>query len=208
MDADHAALCLLTANLAFRRAAFEKVGMFSTEYLRGQDREIQLRMWRAGCRGLYVPDLVVMVPIPPERLNKQYFRNWYRKYGKVHARLDLLDKLDRNGRLVSPAADSRLFGISPHVYRAFLVSVLGWLWSAVRSREADGTYHENRIYYFGNYIVTSFKRAREAPQGSLPVQIARFLLWRLRDRVAPPRQTANNPGQTSPASSSLSRGSP
>ena len=208
VDAEHAALCLLTANLAVRRTAFEKVGMFSTEYPRGQDREIQLRMWRAGCRGLYVPDLMVTVPIPPERLNKQYFRGWYRKYGKVHARLDLLDRLDRDGRLVTPPADSRLFGTSPHVYRSFLVSVLGWLWSAVRRREADGTYHENRICYFGNYIATSFKRAREAPQGSLPLQIARFLLWRLHYRVAPPRQTANKPERGSPASSSLSRGSP
>ena len=71
VDAGHAALCLLTANLAVRRSVFDKVGMFSTEYPRGQDREIQLRMWRAGCRGLYVPGVVVKVPIPPERLNKQ-----------------------------------------------------------------------------------------------------------------------------------------
>ena len=70
IDAGHAALCLLTANFASRRSAFEKAGMFSTDYPRGQDRELQLRMWRVGCRGLYAPRLVVMVPIPPARLKK------------------------------------------------------------------------------------------------------------------------------------------
>jgi len=195
VDADHAAMCLLTANLALRRRVFEKVGMFSTEYPRGQDREIQLRMWRAGCRGIYVPDVVVMVPIPPERLKEQYFRSWYRKYGKVHARLELLDRVDKNGRLVNPPADSRLFGTSPHVYRSFAVSVLGWLWAVVRRREADRAYHGNRVLYFGNYIATSFKRTRAAQQGPWPAQIARFLLRRLGYRSAPPRQTANNRGR-------------
>ena len=113
-----------------------------------------------------LPGVVVKVPIPPERLKKPYFRSWYRKYGKVHARLELLDSLDKNGRLVSPPADSRLFGTSPHVHRALAVSVLGWLGATVRRREPDRIYHENRICYLGNYIATSFKRARETQQGS------------------------------------------
>ena len=193
VDAAHAALCLLTANLASRRSAFEKAGLFSTEYPRGQDREIQLRMWRAGCRGLYVPSLVVMVPIPPERLRKPYFRNWYCKYGKVHARLELLDSLDKNGRLVSPPADGRLFGASLYVYRALALSILGWLRAAVRRRESERVYHENRICYLGNYIATSFKRARQRQQRSVPGELVRFVVRRLRRRFSSPRQRASSP---------------
>ena len=192
VDAGHAAICLLTANLAVRRSAFDKAGVFSTEYPRGQDRELQLRMWGAGCRGLYAPGVVVTVPIPPERLKEPYFRSWYRKYGKVHARLELLDRLDKNGRLVSPPEHSRLFGTSPHVYRSFAVSILGWLSAVVRRREAERAYHANRICYFGNYIATSFKRAREAQPGSVLSHLARFLVGRLRRRFAPPRQTAGD----------------
>lgn len=195
VDAGHAAVCLLTANLAVRRSAFEKAGLFSTEYPRGQDREIQLRMWHAGGRGLYAPGLVVTVPIPPERLTKPYFRSWYRKYGKVHARLELLDRIHKDGRLVSPPADSRLFGTSPHVYRSLAVSVLGWAWATVRRHESDRVYHENRIYYLGNYIATSFKRARETQQGSAPAHFARFLLRRLRRKFSPPRRTAGTAGR-------------
>ena len=184
VDAGHAALCLLTANLAVRRSVFDKVGMFSTEYPRGQDREIQLRMWRAGCRGLYAPGVVVKVPIPPERLNKRYFRSWYRKYGQVHARLELLDSLDKDGRLVSPPADSRLFGTSPHVHRTLASSVLRWVGATVRRREPERVYHANRICYLGNYIATSFKRARKTQEGSDSAQVARFFLRRLRRKFS------------------------
>ncbi|MEP6593574.1 MAG: glycosyltransferase family 2 protein, partial [Acidobacteriota bacterium] len=179
VNAGQAATCLLTANLASRRSAFDKAGLFSTDYPRGQDRELQLRMWRAGCRGMYVPDVVVTVPIPPERLRKQYFRGWFRNYGKVHARLELLDRLDKDGRLVSPPLDSRLFGASPHIYRTFALSVLKWVEATVRRREPDRVYHENRICYFWNYLATSFKRAREAQPGSVVAQVARFVLRRL-----------------------------
>ena len=194
VDAGHAALCLLTANFASRRSVFEKAGMFSTDYPRGQDRELQLRMWRAGCRGLYVPRLVVMVPIPPARLKKPYFRSWYRKYGRVHARMELLDRLDKHGRLVSPPVDSQLFGSSMHVYRALARSGLGWLLAAVRRRESDRVYHENRICYLGTYIATSFKRARQTQPGSMPSQVARIFIRRLRRKFASPRQTATPPG--------------
>ncbi len=193
VDAGQAAPCLLTANLAVRRSAFEKAGLFSTEYPRGQDREMQLRMWQAGGRGLYAPGLLVTVPIPPERLTKPYFRKWYGKYGKVHARLELLDRIDKNGRLVSPPPDSRLFGTSPHVYRSLAVSVLGWAWATVRRHESERVYHENRICYFGNYLATSFERAREAQRGSVFAHVARFMMRRLRRQLSPPRQKASTP---------------
>lgn len=193
VDAGQAAPCLLTANLASRRSAFDKAGMFSTEYPRGQDREIQLRMWRAGCRGLYVPDIVVTVPIPPERLKKPYFRSWFSNYGKVHARLELLDRLDKDGRLVSPSPDSRLFGAGPHIHRALAVSVLRWVGATVRRRESDRVYHENRICYLGNYLATSFTRAREAQRGSVVAHVVRFMVRRLRRKFSPPHQKARTP---------------
>jgi len=128
--------------------------------------------------------VVVKVPIPPERLNKRYFRGWYRKYGQVHARLELLDSLDKNGRLVSPPADSRLFGTSPHVHRTLASSVLRWVGATVRRREPERVYHANRICYLGNYIATSFKRARKTQEGSDSAQVARFFLRRLRRKFS------------------------
>src|SRR4051794_13894264 len=42
--------CLLTANLAFRRETFERLGGFSPEFARCQDHELLTRLWRAGGR--------------------------------------------------------------------------------------------------------------------------------------------------------------
>src|SRR4030095_7522242 len=59
VDADHAARCLMTANFSCRRDALEEVGGFSPDYLRDEDRELQLRLWAAGKRGVYIADVLV-----------------------------------------------------------------------------------------------------------------------------------------------------
>jgi glycosyltransferase involved in cell wall biosynthesis len=194
VDVENAATCLLTANLACRRSAFDRAGLFSPDYPRGQDREIQLRMWRAGCRGMYVPTVVVAVPIPAERLTKPYFRAWYRKYGAVHARLELLERINREGRLVEPAAALRLFGTAPHIYREFGSAALKWIAAAVRRREVDSFFYENRFRYFWNYIATSYRRHRTTSETSFATEVTRFLCRRLRKNgdtpaPAPPRRS-------------------
>jgi len=65
-------LCLIGANFAFRRRAFEKVGLFKTEFQRVkngigslEDHEMLLRLWGADSSGLYLPALVVTAEIEP-----------------------------------------------------------------------------------------------------------------------------------------------
>ena len=70
VDAEHASPCLLTANFASRRVALEEVGGFSPDFPRSQDRELQLRLWDAGKRGLYVGSLLVTTEVPRERMTK------------------------------------------------------------------------------------------------------------------------------------------
>src|SRR5437588_5714727 len=76
-------LCLIGANFAFRRRAFDKVGLFKTDFQRVkdgigslEDHEILLRLWRTGSKGLYLPELVVTAEIEPDRMGKQYHRKW------------------------------------------------------------------------------------------------------------------------------------
>ena len=35
-----------------------------------------MRLWRAGKRGLYLPDMDVVVEVPADRLTKAYHRRW------------------------------------------------------------------------------------------------------------------------------------
>jgi glycosyltransferase involved in cell wall biosynthesis len=188
VHADNAAPCLITANLACRRSAFDRAGLFSPEYPRGQDREIQLRLWMAGCRGLYVPGVIVGVDVPPGRLTKEYFRTWFRRYGEVHARIGLLDVLDKNGRLVEPPPQrARLFGAPPYIYRELASAMGSWIVAAARVQRADTFYYENRARYLRNYLRTRFRDHRRVHQIPIGVELARFVSRRVRHLVGPDR---------------------
>jgi glycosyltransferase involved in cell wall biosynthesis len=77
------------ANQAFRRAAFERYGMFDTRLGRvgarltsGEDTEMCQRLLDAGETILYIPDAIVYHPVEAERLRRRYFRSWYWHAGR------------------------------------------------------------------------------------------------------------------------------
>jgi glycosyltransferase involved in cell wall biosynthesis len=92
-------LCLISANLAVRRRAFERVGGFSPDFPRGQDHEWQLRFWQSGGVGMYHPSLVVWADVPLERLTRRYHRRWHLQHGRFSARMRLRERTDRDGGL-------------------------------------------------------------------------------------------------------------
>src|SRR4051812_8758284 len=51
LNLQQASSCLLSANLGCRREAVDAVGGFSPDYPRNQDREFEIRLWRAGRQG-------------------------------------------------------------------------------------------------------------------------------------------------------------
>ncbi|HEV3485992.1 MAG TPA: glycosyltransferase, partial [Vicinamibacterales bacterium] len=78
-------LCLIGANVAFRRSVFARVGHFSPLVQRvkdgigsTEDHELLLRLYADGGRALYLPDLLVTTEIPQERLTREYHRRWHR----------------------------------------------------------------------------------------------------------------------------------
>ena len=83
----HVAACLVTANFALPRGRVPRARGFAPEYLRDEDREFNLRMWRAGKRGMYVDRVVTFTEIQRERLEKRYHRAWHRVTGASHARM-------------------------------------------------------------------------------------------------------------------------
>ena len=161
VSAANAAPCLVGANFAFRRSAFDRVGLFDTSYTRSQDREIQLRLWRAGAVGLYVPSLSIAVDVPAERLTKKYFRHWYTTYGRYHSRMRLLDTIDRDGRLVEPTG-AHVLGVPAFVFRGLLRNLARWIVSAVRVDRTAAFYWENRFRYQLAYIRERVRMRRTA----------------------------------------------
>ncbi len=70
-------------NAVFRRAVFERVGLYDVQLGRSgkgllseEDAEFYRRLLAAGLRGFHVPDLAIYHYIPASRLTRQYHRRW------------------------------------------------------------------------------------------------------------------------------------
>jgi glucosyl-dolichyl phosphate glucuronosyltransferase len=81
------------ANMSFRRAAFERYGLFRTDLGRtggqligGEDVEFGRRLLRHDETLVYNPGLVVYHPVEEERTTKRYFERWYFAYGRAAIR--------------------------------------------------------------------------------------------------------------------------
>lgn len=168
VGAHNASPCLLTANFACRRAVFEDVGLFSPAFPRGQDRELQLRMWRAGKRGVYRPDVEVVVAPPAERLTKAYHRRWQATTGKYHALMWYPDVVAHDNRLVAVDPRRRTFlGTPLFLYRKFLSHVTGLL-MAILSFDANRRfYYESRLWYAASFIRARWRQHRAGVTGPL-----------------------------------------
>jgi glycosyltransferase involved in cell wall biosynthesis len=170
LNARQASACLLTANLGFRRRVFDVIGGFSPHYPRGQDRELEMRMWRAGMQGLYLPAMDVTVEVPGERLTRRYHRRWQATTAHYHALMRYRDTVDADGamREESPHA-RRLLGTPLFMYRAWLEHAAGWVAAAIRGRSNDRFYHETRLWYYCSFFLTRcrYPRGRCGPGPAL-----------------------------------------
>lgn len=163
VNAANASACLISANLACRAAACLAVGGFSPRYPRCQDREFQLRLWKAGFQGLYLPHIEVSVDVPDDRRTKQYHRRWQRTTGKYHARMRYRDLVDVTGALVERC--HRTFLDTPlFVWRDCLDHARGFLAALAPGRSIARFEHEAWLWYYAAYIVCRATASEEAEQ--------------------------------------------
>ena len=126
----------LGVNMAFRRTAFDRAGLFDPRTgrragtLLGQEvREWCIRARRAGLRGYYVPGLVVEHVIPADRLNKGYFRRWFYWRGISRALLYEQARLDMEAPEQTTVDFSRVrhvAGVPGYLYRKAAAAVVDW----------------------------------------------------------------------------------
>ena len=160
-------LCLIGANFAFRRRAFDKVGLFRTDFQRVkdgigslEDHELLLRLWRCHRRGLYLPQLVVTAEIEAERMEKHYHRRWHAGHGRFYAALRSPE--------VERSRIGNILGVPSHLYRSALKDSLGWMLSIVRNRRDQAFAYEVRLRHFGGFVrrrwrdLFSFRRHGQA----------------------------------------------
>jgi glycosyltransferase involved in cell wall biosynthesis len=151
-------VCLIGANFAFQRRAFDKVGLFKTDFQRVkdgigslEDHEMLLRLWRANSRGLYLPELVVTAEIETSRLEKQYHRRWHAGHGRFYAALQSEE--------VERSRFGKLFGVPAHFYRQALGDIVGWILARMRGQGAEAFAKELRLRYFSGFATCRWRES-------------------------------------------------
>ena len=144
------ALCLIGANVAFRASVFEQVGLFSTDVQRvrdsigsTEDHELLTRLYAAGHRAIYVPDLVVWAEVPSQRLTRRYHRRWHRGHGRFHAKMHLPEMERSRGRIL---------GVPAHLIRSAAADAGSWLSSAVAGDASAAFAREARLWFFSGFV--------------------------------------------------------
>jgi glycosyltransferase involved in cell wall biosynthesis len=154
------AVCLVGANLAFRRRVFDTVGLFAPALGRikdgigsTEDHDMQLRVWRAGLYGLYAPAVVVAADVTPDRMSKGYHRRWHRGHGMHCGMMRLRELVPADlGPMSEPKDIVTLFGSPAFVYADLLRNGLRWV-QAVYSRK-DPLFYANQLRHVWSYIRT------------------------------------------------------
>jgi glycosyltransferase involved in cell wall biosynthesis len=163
----------LGVNMAFRREAFDRAGLFDPHTgrkagtLLGQEvREWCIRARKAGVRGFYVPDLVLEHIIPADRLNKAYFRRWFYWRGISRALLYQRAGLD----MEAPEQTTLDFSTVPHVggvprylYRKALGSLSGWVRATLAGDTVAAFEHEVWLCFFAGIVRQRWKDSRAWP---------------------------------------------
>src|SRR5205085_1790529 len=112
---EHASACLVSANFVCRASILRELGGFSPQFLRDEDRELNLRMWRAGKRGIYDDSVIVYAQVQAERLTRRYHRSWHDVTGQSHGRPGNGGTASARGRPACRAPDDSpaALGVSP-----------------------------------------------------------------------------------------------
>lgn len=182
-------MCLVGANLAFRRSVFERVGSFSLELGRikdgigsTEDHDMQLRVWRAGMRGLYDPSPVVIADVTPDRMQKAYHHRWHRGNGRHCAMMRLREFVPTDVGPVSEPQDLvTLFG-SPAFVHVDLVRY-AYLWLKAVLRRDDSLFYANQWRHVWSYVRTRHQIFKADGPRSTPAELAVFLRSYLRKQL-------------------------
>jgi glycosyltransferase involved in cell wall biosynthesis len=164
-------LCLVGANLAIVRSAFDLVGGFAPDVQRvrdsvgsSEDHEFLLRLFGAGGFGIYDPRIVIHAAVQPDRLERAYHRRWHTGHGHFHA-LMRPEYLERSNA-------GRLFDVPAHMYRSAARDAAAWAKARLRLDDADAFSREVRLRFFRGFFGTRRRQFLALPREQ------RRLQWR------------------------------
>lgn len=149
---------------------FEGIGLFSSDFPRAQDTELMLRLYRAGHRALYVPEMLVSAQVEPDRLTKAYHRRWHSNIGRCNARMRFQELSDPVLGLRPHVPNfRRIGGVPVFAVRQLAHELWQWVVSTAVRRESDAFLHETRARALVSYMSEArVVAARDATTRSIP----------------------------------------
>ncbi len=171
-------LCLVSANLAFRREVFSSTGGFAPELQRVkdgigsmEDLELLIRYWRAGGESLYLPKLVVTTEVPAARTTRKYHRRWHQGHGRFYALMRSPD-FERSSKRA-------LFGVPAHLYRQSVIDFANWVRWSMTGRHDRAFFYETRLRFFAGFFKTRKKDYLASRQHGTVREVAEFVysMW-------------------------------
>ena len=145
-------LCLITANAAYRREVFDRIGGFALHVqaigreVATEDHELLLRLWHAGGQGLYWPALTATADVEPERMQRRYHRRWHRRHGHYSAIMHE-PEMEQTRR-------GRLLGVPAHRYRETASAFGRWLRQLARLDGTAAFAHELELWSCYGFLTT------------------------------------------------------
>jgi glycosyltransferase involved in cell wall biosynthesis len=143
-------LCLIGANVAFRRVALDAIGGFDPTVQRvgegagsTEDHDCHVRLWQAGGFGIYDPAVRVSAVVAPGRVRKAHHRAWHFGHGRHLARMRL-PEIERSR--------ARLFGAPVHLVRQAIRDAGDCLTLVLRRHGAEAFEREIRLWFAAGFL--------------------------------------------------------
>ncbi len=165
-------VCLL--GKSFRREAFELVGNFKPELGRIKDHigsledaDLQMRLYRAGRQGMFVPSVVMHSEVAPERMTKAYHRRWHTGHGYHYA-------LMRDPEIEFETSKRRLFDVPAFQYRQAGENLVKLIGNLLRGRSDEAFVYETKLRFFLGYFRTRRADYMTTYKGGALAEVIRF----------------------------------
>jgi len=144
-------ICLIGANLAFRRTALDALGGFNASLQRvgdgggsTEDHDLHLRLWAAGLHGMYDPSIKTAAVVMPERLRKAHHRAWHFGHGRHVARMRIPE--------IEASRVGSVFGVPAHLFRQAIADGWGWIRSKATGDTARAFAREVHLWFIAGFI--------------------------------------------------------
>jgi len=136
------------ANMAFRKIAFEKYGLFRTdlglvgsERTKGEETEFAFRLIKAGERLAYAPGAIVYHPVPQHKMAKSYVLSYYFDYGRTSVLMGGW-----------PEGAICYFGVPRYMFRSLLENSIKWVTALDRRARFN---YKMKLYLAAGEIVAA-----------------------------------------------------